>query len=322
MARRQPHRGTLGALGPLLAAAGVPAVIAMQGNIRMSTADRFMPQFLAELAKDGHIDRAMGKARGHILDCADYWMPALFMRLSDGLIWSQTQANQPNSAAPTPAAPDPDHAARDQARKIFSDLSTESVIFPLGQVLDAGAESGEVAPAAPGVWKLIIPAPNMLAYAMFSAFSNFRVLTVGHEHMLAYQNANGDNYFLDAGLAWLKGSGAARVVLSAKATDALLQYPTNFFNLQVLQNQFAKRGYEVDAVKDLSDASMLAQAGIVMIANSWGGFTPQEVDAVTNFVNGGGGLLAAGLGWSWPHSLAKYPMNQLLKPFGAKWTTN
>lgn len=89
--------GTLGALGPLLGGAGVPAVVAMQGNIKMSTVDRFMPQFLAELAKDGHIDRAMGKARGHVLDCNDYWMPVLFMRLSEGLIWSQAPATQANS---------------------------------------------------------------------------------------------------------------------------------------------------------------------------------------------------------------------------------
>ncbi len=309
--------GALGALGPLLAGAGVPAVIAMQGNIKMSTVDRFMPQFLAELAKDGHIDRAMGKARGHVLDCNDYWMPVLFMRLSDGLIWSQTLATQATSAAP-----EPDPAIKDQARKIFADLSATSAIFPLEQVLDAGAQAGEVAPIDPGVWKLIVPAPDMPAYAMFSAFGAFRVLALGHEHMLSFQNAIGQNYFLDEGLAWLKGSRAASVILSAKPTDALLRYPTNLFSVQAVQSQLATRGYHVEAVQDLSDGSKLSQAGIVVIANSWGDFTPAEMDAITNFLDGGGGFLAAGLGWSWPHSLAKYPMNQLLKDFGAKWTAN
>jgi hypothetical protein len=86
---------TLGALGPLLAGAGVPAVIAMQGNIKMTTVKKFMPEFFKELAKDGQIDRAMAAARRRVVgdpdepDCDDYWMPVLFMRLRSGRIWYQ-----------------------------------------------------------------------------------------------------------------------------------------------------------------------------------------------------------------------------------------
>jgi len=86
---------TLGALGPLLADAGVPAVIAMQGNIKMATIKKFMPEFFKELAKDGQIDRAMAAARRRVVgdpdepDCDDYWMPVLFMRLRSGRIWYQ-----------------------------------------------------------------------------------------------------------------------------------------------------------------------------------------------------------------------------------------
>lgn len=309
--------GTLGALGPLLAAAGVPAVIAMQGNIKMSTIDRFMPQFLAELAKDGHIDRAMGKARGHVMDCNDYWMPALFMRLSDGIIWSEAPV-----AAPAPTQADKDQALKDQATRIFSDLSAATAVFPLEQVLDAASEPGSVAATAPGIWKQIIPAVNLSAYAQFSAFGDFRVLALGHEHILTYQNANGNNYFIDAGLAWLKGPRAANIVLSAKPTDTLLQYPVYSFNVEVLQRQLATRGYHVDIVRDLSDGALLAHAGILVIVNSWGAFTAPEIAAITDFLHHGGGLLAAGLGWSWPNSLTTYPMNQLLKSFDAQWTAN
>ena len=86
---------TLGALGPLLAGAGVPAVIAMQGNVKMTTIKKFMPEFFKELAKDGQIDRAMAAARRRVVgdpdepDCDDYWMPVLFMRLRSGRIWYQ-----------------------------------------------------------------------------------------------------------------------------------------------------------------------------------------------------------------------------------------
>lgn len=77
----------LTALGPMLAEAGIPAVIAMQGNITMETVARFLPVFFQSLQKDGQIDRALSVARGAVRDRPDYWMPALFMRLKSGRIW-------------------------------------------------------------------------------------------------------------------------------------------------------------------------------------------------------------------------------------------
>lgn len=77
----------LGALGPLLARAGVPAVIAMQGTVRVDTASAFARSFFSQLQRDGQIDAAVGVARGEVRDAPDYWMPALFMRLRSGQIW-------------------------------------------------------------------------------------------------------------------------------------------------------------------------------------------------------------------------------------------
>jgi hypothetical protein len=75
------------ALGPRLAEAGIPAVIAMQGNISMQTIADFMPIFFEELRRDGQIDRAIAVARGGVRNRPDYWMPALFTRLKSGRIW-------------------------------------------------------------------------------------------------------------------------------------------------------------------------------------------------------------------------------------------
>jgi hypothetical protein len=77
----------LTALGPRLAEAGIPAVIAMQGTVSVETVGDFMPVFFRELQRDGHIDRAMAVARGAVRDRPDYWMPTLFMRLKSGRIW-------------------------------------------------------------------------------------------------------------------------------------------------------------------------------------------------------------------------------------------
>ncbi len=77
----------LQALAPRLAEAGIPAVIAMQGNISIQTVSEFMPVFFEELRRDGQIDRALAVARGRVRNQPDNWMPALFTRLKSGRIW-------------------------------------------------------------------------------------------------------------------------------------------------------------------------------------------------------------------------------------------
>ena len=77
--------GALAALGPLLAAAGVPAVVAMQGDITMETVKQFMPRFFSELREHGEIDRAVARARNLVRERQDAWMPVLFLRLKSGL---------------------------------------------------------------------------------------------------------------------------------------------------------------------------------------------------------------------------------------------
>jgi hypothetical protein len=79
--------GALAALGPRLAEMGIPAVVAMQGNVTMDTIAKFMPVFFRELKRDGQIDRAMAAARGAVRERFDYWVPVLFMRLRSGSLW-------------------------------------------------------------------------------------------------------------------------------------------------------------------------------------------------------------------------------------------
>jgi hypothetical protein len=79
--------GAMVALGPKLAEAGIPAVVAMQGNVSMATVERFMPEFFRELCRDGQIDRAMAAARFEARDRPDVASPVLFLRLISGRIW-------------------------------------------------------------------------------------------------------------------------------------------------------------------------------------------------------------------------------------------
>lgn len=84
---RSSDDGVLAALGPRLAEAGVPAVLAMQGNVLMQTVEKFMLRFFAELQEHGQVDRAVAVARGEVRDARDWWAPALFMRLKSGRMW-------------------------------------------------------------------------------------------------------------------------------------------------------------------------------------------------------------------------------------------
>jgi CHAT domain/SIR2-like domain len=80
-------RDALASLGPRLATAGIPAVIAMQGPLSIATNTAFAPAFFQELHRDGRIDRALAAARQTIANRPDWWVPALFTRLRSGRIW-------------------------------------------------------------------------------------------------------------------------------------------------------------------------------------------------------------------------------------------
>lgn len=77
----------LAALGPQLVRAGTPAVLAMQGRISRETLGHFLPACLRLLQQDGRIDRAVAVARGQVRGRPDWWVPALWMRPSDGSLW-------------------------------------------------------------------------------------------------------------------------------------------------------------------------------------------------------------------------------------------
>jgi hypothetical protein len=72
------------ALGPRLAVEGIPAVIAMHGDVSMETASSFMQVFFSELRQHGLIDRAAAAARSHVQERPDWWIPVLYIRLKSG----------------------------------------------------------------------------------------------------------------------------------------------------------------------------------------------------------------------------------------------
>jgi len=83
----------LASVGPLLARAGVPAVIAMQAKISMAAAAQLTARLLRELARDGRIDRALAAARKEMGDA--WWVPVLWLRWRDGRLWQDEARRDP-----------------------------------------------------------------------------------------------------------------------------------------------------------------------------------------------------------------------------------
>ena len=89
---RSHDAGALAAFGPRLVAAGVPAVVAMQDDVAVATADAFAARFfevLLDPVDGGVIDHAVAVARGRVADQPDWWAPALFMYLESGRLWDE-----------------------------------------------------------------------------------------------------------------------------------------------------------------------------------------------------------------------------------------
>jgi hypothetical protein len=79
-------------------------------------------------------------------------------------------------------------------------------------------------------------------------------------------------------------------------------------------------GYDVTMYYGSLTPDVLSQFNILIIGNAWDNFTRDEISAILNFVNNGGGILLAGQGWSWPGpTLDNYPMNILGEYFGVQW---
>lgn len=87
------------ALGPLLVAEGVPAVVAMAGAVPVPLLTAFIPALFDELQYDGQLDRAVAAARSAVAEEPAWWMPVLFTRSADGRLWTP-----PPSASPGPPA--------------------------------------------------------------------------------------------------------------------------------------------------------------------------------------------------------------------------
>lgn len=86
--------GVLSSVGALMVAAGVPAVVGMQGMILQTTNAKFSSAFFSALFEEGQVERAISLGRQAVAGAQDWWMPVLLLSKEDGQLWPSQNARQ------------------------------------------------------------------------------------------------------------------------------------------------------------------------------------------------------------------------------------
>ncbi len=192
--------------------------------------------------------------------------------------------------------------------------------------------------------------PLESSIVMSSEYGEGKVLAFGHEGFLIN---------IVSSLGDLRGSDSATTGNTEFDNDDFLMEAINWFGSPVYRdvkittnhNEFAawheleafrdvlvQMGYIPSLIEGEITSSELSDTGILILGNAWGEINDNEISAVHNFVEAGGGLIMGGLGWSWlsfaddPNwttalsdkpgeepTLENYPMNKVAKAFGIQW---
>lgn len=132
---------SLTATGPLLIANGVPAVLAMQGKVSVTTVLRLMPDFFAELRSHGIIDLALASARRRIAAEHEWWAPVLYMRLKSGRLFTVPRSKSKGGPQPVATQPNAQNGhlpamsreERERVNRILFDYTWSLPPFDLGR---------------------------------------------------------------------------------------------------------------------------------------------------------------------------------------------
>jgi hypothetical protein len=170
-------------------------------------------------------------------------------------------------------------------------------------------------------WEPLVAASSGSAPSLTAAVRQFgvgRVSILGHDGFLVrdlFDNAR----FLKQLALWLKVRSGSKIHYSTGHSEWVTGT-----GLQGLAASLAPSGISVSALGSPITPARLQSVSVLIVGNAWSALTQTEVDAIRDWVAGGGGLLMAGLGWSWEdptrgRSLDNYPMAQLATVFEARW---
>lgn len=274
--------------------------------------------------------RAEQRQRRTILSLAA--ISLVFAVLAGAAVWFGVEAQrQAELAAQRSAEAD---AARTYLQREYLSMLGEAAIT---DVLRRSADPGALEMDVPASWVVLMQRRD-LVFAAARDYGDGRIMAVAHDGVLSGPASTRADGFLRRTLAWLKGPRGAQIVVVAAGHCEWLPNDEPHWRLPALMRDW---GHDVVVAEGALDDTVLADAGVLIVGNAWGDFSADEIAAVERFARRGGGVLAAGLGWSWMQDgaaddmscpgmiaqqdvtdLATYPMNRLARAFGARWTAD
>ena len=123
---------------------------------------------------------------------------------------------------------------------------------------------------------------------------------------------------------YLKSAHSSRQAPSVLFDESHSEWVSIEGNLTSLADDLRELGYSVEGTATTpTTLDMLSNYDAYVIGTAWAGFSSDEVEATTQFVNQGGGLLLTGVGWSWVNpslgrTIDNFPMNVIASQFGIK----
>ncbi len=269
-------------------------------------------------------DRRRAETRMRLAVISLAAVSTVFAALTATAIWFGAQADRNAAEAET---------ARRQLQREYLGMLGETAI---DEVLDWDSVPGEIVTRDPGAWISLMRAGDQ-QFALARDYGAGRVLALAHDGVLSVLPSDRSIGFLRRSVQWLAGPhGDQSVMIASGHCEWLPTLTPNW----ALPAQLVEWGYWVNDLPGAIDDAALASAGVLIIGNAWGDLAAPEIAAIERFVSRGGGLLVAGLGWSWRQSstlpgfacpgqasgqnvedMSTYPMNRLVEPYGMQWTT-
>lgn len=219
--------------------------------------------------------------------------------------------------------------ARETRDYVFLDILQRGNFFSLADMLGRNSQGGVI--EIDEYWVPLVTVPDQGVFVAGRVYGEGRVLAVGHENFLTYVDKNNESLFLELSLDWLlPADKESKIYLTHNNLETLPRYNAAGYNK--LRSDLLAAQFDLSP-EELPFAQALQTASLVIVPNAWADFTDAEIAAIEEHVFYGGGLLVAGLGWSWrdfgPHGLENrsdaisvYPMNRLMANFGVQWSDN
>ncbi|MDZ4762183.1 MAG: toll/interleukin-1 receptor domain-containing protein [Alphaproteobacteria bacterium] len=282
-------------------------------------------------------DRRRAEGRQRLLIGALASVSLVFAALAATAAWLGVQAERNavearQNAAEAQAQSRAADAARQQLQREYLGMLGETAI---NEVLAKDDIPGEIITTDPNAW-IPLMSQGERQFAAARSYKSGRVLALAHDGVLNGLRSERSQGFLRRSVQWLAGPDGNRFIQIASGHCEWL--PTRADNW-TLPARLSKWGYSVNDLPGQIDDQKLDGAGLLIIGNAWGDLADSEIGAIERFVSRGGGLLVAGLGWSWQGSskgqgldcigkamrqdvedMSTYPMNRLVKPYGMRWT--